>query len=58
MCNGGIFIDPAVFVDDDGRAYIYCGYLKSFLAELNPDNMYEILDDTLIEDFIPRRTQT
>ena len=53
VCNGGIFIDPAVFVDDDGRAYIYCGYLKSFLAELNPDNMYEILDDTLIEDFIP-----
>ena len=51
--NDGIFIDPAVFVDDDGRAYIYCGYLKSELAELNADNMYEVIDGTIIKDFIP-----
>ena len=53
VCADGQFIDPAVFVDDDGRAYIYCGYLKSYLAELNADNMYEILDGTLVENFIP-----
>lgn len=56
ICCGGIFIDPGVLVDDDGRTYIYCGYLKSFLAELNSDNMYEVLDNTCIEDFIPKET--
>ena len=53
VCNGGIFIDPGVLADDDGRVYIYCGYLRSFLAEVNGDNMYEILDGTLKEHFIP-----
>ena len=52
-CDSGIFIDPGVFVDDDGRAYIYCGYLRSYMGELNPDNMYEILDGTFAENFIP-----
>ncbi len=51
--DGGIFIDPGVLVDDDGRVYIYCGYLKSYMAEINPDNMYEIIDCTYIEDIIP-----
>ena len=53
VCNNGLFIDPSVFVDDDGKVYIYCGFLKSYMAELNPDNMYEIKEDTLIEHFIP-----
>ena len=51
-CNGW-FIDPGVLVDDDGRVYIYCGFEKSFLAEMNGNNMYEVLDDTCIEHFIP-----
>ncbi len=51
-CNGW-FIDPGVLVDDDGRVYIYCGYERSFLAEINGDNMYEVLDGTCIEHFIP-----
>ncbi len=51
-CNGW-FIDPGVLVDDDGRVYIYCGYERSFMAEVNPNNMYEILDDTCIEHIIP-----
>ncbi len=53
VCCNGWFIDPGVLVDDDGRTYIYCGYLKSFLAEINSDNMYEVLDGTCIEHFIP-----
>ena len=40
-------------MDDDGRAYIYCGFLKSELAELNADNMYEVIEGTTIGDFIP-----
>ncbi len=53
VCCNGWFIDPGVLVDDDGRTYIYCGYLKSFLAEINSDNMYEVIDGTCIEHFIP-----
>ncbi len=52
-CNNGIFIDPGVLVDDDGRVYIYCGYLKSFAAELNAENMYEVIDGTYVDDIIP-----
>jgi len=53
ICCYGAFIDPSTFVDDDGRVYIYCGYLRSFLAEINPDNMYEIIDGSCVENFIP-----
>lgn len=49
----GIFIDPGVLVDDDGRVYIYCGYLRSYMAEINSENMYEILDGTYQDDIIP-----
>ena len=53
ICCNGWFIDPGVFVDDDGRAYIYCGYERSFMAELNSENMYEVLDNTCVEHIIP-----
>lgn len=51
--DNGTFIDPGVLVDDDGRVYIYCGYLGSYMAEINPDTMYEILDNTYQENIIP-----
>lgn len=53
ICCNGWFIDPGVLVDDDGRTYIYCGFQRSFLAEINSDNMYEVLDGTCVEHFIP-----
>ena len=49
----GTFIDPGVLVDDDGRVYIYCGFEGSYMCELNPDNMYEVLDGTYQTDIIP-----
>lgn len=49
----GVFIDPGVLVDDDGRVYCYCGYLGSYMCELNPDNMYEVIDGTYMENIIP-----
>ena len=53
-CFGnGWFIDPGVLVDNDGKVYIYCGYERSFVAEINPDNMYEIIDGTYKDDIIP-----
>ncbi|MBD5129629.1 MAG: family 43 glycosylhydrolase [Ruminococcaceae bacterium] len=53
ICCNGWFIDPGVLVDDDGRTYIYCGYLRSFMAEINSDNMYEVIDGSCIEHIIP-----
>lgn len=53
ICCNGWFIDPGVFADDDGRVYIYCGFERSFMAELNSENMYEILDGSCIEHIIP-----
>jgi len=53
ICCNGWFIDPGVLVDDDGRTYIYCGFQRSFMAEINSDNMYEVIDGSCIEHFIP-----
>lgn len=55
VCCNGWFIDPGVLVDDDGKVYIYCGFERSFMARVNPDNMYEILDNSCIEHIIPRQ---
>lgn len=49
----GTFIDPGVLVDEDGRVYIYCGFQGSYMCELNPDNMYQVLDGSYQEDIIP-----
>lgn len=54
FCGGGTFIDPGVLVDDDGRVYIYCGFTNSFVAEINSENMYEIIDGTYADDIIPK----
>lgn len=51
--NQGWFIDPGVLVDDDGRVYVYCGYERSFVVELNAENMYEVKDETFTNDIIP-----
>ncbi|MCL2047509.1 MAG: family 43 glycosylhydrolase [Defluviitaleaceae bacterium] len=50
-CDNGWFIDPGVLVDDDGRVFIYCGYKRSWAAELA--NMYEVVDGSYISDIIP-----
>lgn len=49
----GWFVDPGVLVDDDGKVYIYCGFKRSWAAQINPDNMYEIIDGTYQDDIIP-----
>lgn len=50
--DDGIFNDAGVLVDD-GRVYIYYGFEKSHMNELNADNMYEIKKGSYIEDVIP-----
>ena len=53
ICCNGWFIDPGVLVDDDGRVYIYCGYERSFMAEIDSGDMTHVLDGTCIEHIIP-----
>ncbi len=49
----GIFNDPGVLVDDDGRVYVYCGFEKSYMAELNPESMVEVIEGSHRIDVLP-----
>lgn len=42
-------IDPAVFIDDDGQAYIYWGQFDNVRVAKLKDNMVEIEEDTMIQ---------
>lgn len=53
VCCNGWFIDPGVLVDDDGKVYIYCGFERSFMAQVDESNMYKIVDGSCIQDIIP-----
>lgn len=48
--SGVLGFDPAVFVDDDGRVYGYWGFEHSYGAELDPENMTDVLEGTEIVD--------
>lgn len=56
--KGGWFIDPGTLVDDDGRVYVFCGFQGSFGAEINPDNMYEVIDGSFRDNVIPKETES
>jgi hypothetical protein len=49
-----MYSDPGVLVDDDGKVYLYWGFERSHMAQLNPANMYEILPHTYQADPIPK----
>lgn len=51
--DNGTFIDPGVLVDDDGRVYVYCGFQGSYMAEIEGDNMYKVVDGSYKLDIIP-----
>ena len=51
--DDGTFIDPGVLVDDDGRVYVYCGYLGSYMAELDGKDMFTVVDGSYKENIIP-----
>jgi Glycosyl hydrolases family 43/Carbohydrate binding module (family 6) len=46
--------DPGVLVDDDGKVYIYWGFQRSHMAQIDPQNMYQILPGTYQADIIPK----
>ena len=47
-CGG---IDPAIFIDDDGQAYLYWGQLFSHGVRLNPD-MVSFDPKTIVDDLV------
>lgn len=50
--NHGSFIDPGVLIDNN-KAYVYCGYLYSYMVELDFNDLYKVIDNTYIENIIP-----
>lgn len=51
--TGILRFDPAAFVDDDGRAYGYWGFERSYAAELDPATMCTLKPGTeIIEDMV------
>ena len=47
----GIYgFDPAVFVDDDGKVYVYWGFEHSYAAEIDPATMCTVKPGTQIVD--------
>jgi beta-xylosidase len=48
-------IDPAVFIDDDGQAYIYCGAADPKVAKLKP-NMTELAEPMRKIEYAPPET--
>ena len=58
LAVGPFGFDPAAFVDDDGRAYGYWGFERSYAAELDPNTMATVKEGAqIIEDMIPGRYQ-
>lgn len=52
----GIYNDPGVLVDDDGRVYIYYGFERSYMNEIVSESMYKIKKGSLKYDVIPQGT--
>ncbi len=47
----GTFVDPGTMVDN-GHVYVYCGYERSYMAELDPNDMRTVLPGTYQWDII------
>ncbi|MBO7338483.1 MAG: family 43 glycosylhydrolase [Lachnospiraceae bacterium] len=45
--DDGIYNDPGVLVDDDGRVYVYYGFEGSNMNELDGETMYKVIPGSL-----------
>ena len=45
--DDGIYNDPGVLVDDDGRVYVYYGFVGSNMNELDGETMYKVVPGSL-----------
>ena len=55
--DGGVYNDPGVLVDDDGRVYIYYGFERSHMNELDPAAMHQVLPGSLRHRVIDDREE-
>lgn len=55
--DGGVYNDPGVLVDDDGRVYIYYGFERSHMNELDPAAMHRVLPGSLRHRVIDDREE-
>lgn len=54
--EGCFSFDPAAFVDDDGRAYGYWGFMRSHGAEIDTETMSSVKPGTeIVVDMIPHK---
>lgn len=49
-----VMIDPGVLVDDDGRVYVYCGFLHSYMFEVDPEDMRTVIPGSYKKDILPK----
>ena len=45
--DNGVYNDPGVLVDDDGRVYVYYGFEASHMNEIDPETMCTVLPGSL-----------
>ena len=50
--DNGVYNDPGVLVDDDGKVYIYYGFEGSNMNELDPETMYKVIPGSLKKSVI------
>ena len=55
--DDGIYNDPGVLVDDDGRVYIYYGFEHSNMNELDGSSMYKVVPGSLIRRIMDDRDE-
>lgn len=55
--DDGIFNDPGVLVDDDGKVYVYYGFEGSNMNELDPVTMYKVIPGSLRKRVVDDREE-
>lgn len=53
VCENGVLVDPGVLADDDGKVYIYGGFERSWMAQVNPEKPWQVIPGTYRTDVIP-----
>ena len=55
--DNGIYNDPGVLVDDDGKVYVYYGFEGSNMNELDPETMYKVIPGSLKKRVVDDRRE-
>ena len=55
--DNGIYNDPGVLVDDDGKVYVYYGFEGSNMNELDPETMYKVIPGSLKKQVVDDRCE-